>query len=165
MIKNKLFVIAAVLLLSGSAGVWAKPADKTKAPSFTIVLSDGTKKSLSDYAGKTLLLHFWATWCPPCVHELPLLDALAKKTAGRKDFAFLAVCVSDTESSRAAFMKKNGYTFSGGLDTNDAAAYAYGIQAIPASFLISPDGIILESYVGALPESKLAELNKLYGAQ
>jgi len=79
------------------------------APDFQITLSTGRQVKLSDYRGKAVLLHFWATWCPPCRVELPEMNKLAEKLDTDKNakLAFLAVCVSDQEKSRADFMKKN----------------------------------------------------------
>ena len=130
------------------------------APDFTLTLADGTSVRLSDYRGKAVLLHFWATWCPPCRRELPNMNRLADqlKTEGSKaKLVFLAVCVSDEESVRSDFKKKNKYTFPGGLDKNDKIAQSYEIQAIPASFLISPDGKIERMTAGAMEKKDLSD--------
>lgn len=138
-----------------------------KAPDFTLTLPDGTKKTLADYKGKTLLLHFWATWCPPCRAELPELEPLAVKANAQKDgkLAFLAVCISDTEKSRASFMKSESLSFEGGLDQDAVIARDYTLQAIPTSVLISPDGIVKMFNVGMLSGKQIARITDEYGVQ
>lgn len=128
------------------------------APDFSITLSSGETKKLSDYKGKAVLLHFWATWCPPCRAELPEMNALSERLQAQGEeakLAFLAVCVSDTEKSRSDFMKKNSYTFPGGLDPKGEIASLYGIQGIPASILISADGTVLDIHVGRMTKYML----------
>ena len=77
-----------------------------KAPNFKVELSDGKKVSLSDYKGKYLFLHFWATWCGPCRKELPELQQFYKSLSPSSKIQFLAVCISDTKKSMDSFMKK-----------------------------------------------------------
>jgi len=154
-----LFLLVVVSLAS------CKPAKKTLAPDFTIQLSDGTQKTLSALKGKAVLIHFWATWCPPCVKELPGMDALAKKIAAQKNtkLEFIGICVSDTEQNRASFMQKNNYTFPCGLDENGTiAANKYGVQGIPTSVLVSPEGEIIKTNVGMMTEAQLADFVKEY---
>lgn len=135
------------------------------APDFSLKLTDGTNIKLSDYRGKAVLLHFWATWCPPCRIELPGMDAFAKKIADQGEDAkivFLAVCISDTEENRAAFMETNGYTFPGGLDASGKSARLYNVAGIPTSVLIDPEGKIENINVGMMTEEQLADFVKNY---
>ena len=114
------------------------------APDFSLTLPTGETVALSDYRGKAVLLHFWATWCPPCRAELPELNKLAAELAKSPDskLEFLAVCVSDEEASRVKFMSQNGYSFKGGLDASGE--------------IISPDGKIEKRHVGAMNKAQLA---------
>ena len=83
------------------------------------------------------------------------MNAFASKLDASSPIAFLAVCISDTEKSRDAFMKKNNYTFPGGLDKDGSIATSYFIQGIPTSILISPDGKIEKIRVGAMSPAEL----------
>lgn len=136
------------------------------APDFAVTLSESGKNvRLSDYKGRAVLLHFWATWCPPCRLELPEMDSLSKQLMGQGEDAklsFLAVCISDTEKSRAAFMKQNGYSFPGALDARGAVAKLYGIQGIPTTILISPEGTVLDVHVGMMQKEQLDAMVKDY---
>jgi cytochrome c biogenesis protein CcmG, thiol:disulfide interchange protein DsbE len=162
---TKIFpVMILVALIAASAVSAQNIKEGASAPDFQLTLSTGKQVKLSDYRGKAVLLHFWATWCPPCRAELPEMNKLSVKLAGEKSvkLTFLAVCVSDQEKSRAGFMKKNGYTFTGGLDADDSVAMKYGIQGIPTSVLISADGKIEKINVGAMSASGLADFISAY---
>ncbi|MCI1208888.1 MAG: TlpA family protein disulfide reductase [Treponema sp.] len=160
--KTKKSFLAVVLgfMIMVPAGIFAYgPAKGSVAPDFTLKMSDGSTTTLSSLQGKAVLLHFWATWCPPCRRELPGMNELAKKISSQGKsgkLQFVAVCVSDTEKNRASFMDENDYTFPGGLDSTGKIASLYGVQGIPTSVLISPSGKILNIAVGAMSESQLA---------
>ena len=133
------------------------------APDFSITLSTGETVKLSDYKGTALLLHFWATWCPPCRLELPEMENLYKKiTTEDAKLKFLAVCISDTEKNRETFMSENNYTFTGGLDSDNSIGFKYRIQGVPTSILISSDGKIEKVVVGMMSSSQLKEFVKDY---
>jgi thiol-disulfide isomerase/thioredoxin len=135
----------------------------SNAPDFSLQLQQDGKPSdktvtLASYKGKVLFLHFWATWCPPCKVELPHMESLAKKLASQGDKAkmeFLAVCISDSQKALTSFMQKNGYTFASALDEPGFVAMNYGIQGVPTSILISPEGKILKIQVGMMNQKQL----------
>ena len=135
----------------------------SNAPDFSLQLQQDGKASnktvtLNSYKGKVLFLHFWATWCPPCKVELPHMESLAKKLASQGDKAkmeFLAVCISDSQKALTSFMQKNGYTFPSALDEPGLVAMKYGIQGVPTSILISPEGKILKIQVGMMNQKQL----------
>lgn len=151
-----------------NTGAAVSKAQERKAPDFNLKLTDkenGRKVSLKDYKEKTLFLHFWATWCPPCRAELPGIQALFEKLESQGDskkLEFLGVCVSDTEAARSEFMKENGYTFTGALDQSGIVAASYGVQGIPTTVLIGPEGTILKMNVGMMSEEKLAQFVEGY---
>ena len=135
----------------------------SNAPDFSLQIQQDGKPSdktvtLASYKGKVLFLHFWATWCPPCKVELPHMESLAKKLASQGDKAkmeFLAVCISDSQKALTSFMQKNGYTFASALDEPGFVAMKYGIQGVPTSILISPEGKILKIQVGMMNQKQL----------
>lgn len=147
-------LIAAVFSFAAEAQIKAG----NDAPDFTMTLSTGETVQLSSYAakGEAVLLHFWATWCPPCRAELPGIDALEKRLEkSHSSLKVLCVCVGDEEKSRAAFMKKNGYTFTGGLDADGTAASLYGVSGIPMSVIIGKDGKVQKVHLGRMSEEEL----------
>lgn len=160
---QKLFSIALIILLFSLPAFSQSLKVGSNAPDFSLQLQQDGKASdkivtLNSYKGKVLFLHFWATWCPPCKVELPHMESLAKKLASQGDKAkmeFLAVCISDTQKALTSFMQKNGYTFPSALDEPGLVAMKYGIQGVPTSILISPEGKILKIQVGMMNQKQL----------
>jgi peroxiredoxin len=131
------------------------------APDFTLETLDGKTVRLSDYRGKTILLNFWATWCPPCRSEMPDMQKFYED----EDVEILAVNLPQQEASMEdvkSFVEEYGLTFPVLLDQNLQVATDYGIQVIPSSFMIDKNGIIQYTALGALNyETMVSELKKL----
>lgn len=121
-----------------------------QAPDFTFPGLDGRSVSLSDYRGKVVLLNIWATWCPPCVEEMPSMQRLYQ-TLKDEPFEILAVSV-DARGKEAVgpFMQKYKLTFPALLDTEGSIRNLYGATGIPESFIIDQQGILVKKIIGPL---------------
>ena len=111
-------------------------------PAFSITLADGTERTIADYAGRGVVLNLWATWCVPCVAEMPALDALAGALDPRR-FAVLPLS-SDRGGAEAvaAFYAKQGIErLPVVLDPTGAATRALGARGIPTTLLIDAEGV------------------------
>jgi peroxiredoxin len=118
------------------------------APDFTFPGLDGKMVSLSDYRGKVVLVNIWATWCPPCVEEMPSMEKLYQKLKG-KDFEILAVSIDSLGVKAVApFMKKHKLTFPALIDSAGTLRTSYRTTGIPESFIIDKDGILVEKIIG-----------------
>ena len=118
------------------------------APDFTFPGLDGKMVSLSDYKGKVVLVNIWATWCPPCVDEMPSMEKLYRKFKG-EDFEILAVSIDESGSEAVApFMEKTRLTFPALIDSKGAIKPLYRITGIPESFIIDKQGILTKKIVG-----------------
>ena len=134
-----------------------------KAPGFTQNDPDGNPVSLSDYLGKYVLLDFWASWCGPCRQENP---NLVKAYAAYKDKGFEILGVSlDNKDGKEAWVKaieKDGLTWTQVSDLNswnNEVARSYGVRAVPQSYLIDPQGVIVaQNLRGEALEETLAEI-------
>ena len=118
------------------------------APDFSFPNLDGNKVSLTDYRGKLVLLNIWATWCAPCVAEMPSMQKLYQEL---KDEGFLILAVSLDESGVEAvkpFVEKHKLAFPVLLDTKGEIKSLYQITGIPESFIIDQSGTIVEKIVG-----------------
>jgi len=128
----------------------ACPADAKKANlNFTLKNLDGTPVKLADYAGKVVLLDFWATWCAPCKVEIPFFIDLYAKYKSR-GFEVVGVVVLDDFKRAAPFASqyKMNYTILNSEDREDVDA-AYGpMFALPTTFLIGRDGRICAKHIG-----------------
>lgn len=114
---------------------------------FTATLADGSSFTLSDHEGKVILLNFWATWCGPCVGEMPAFEQL-QETYG-DDLVLLAVNCGEDEATVTGFLEKNGYTFPVALDTEYEISQLYPTDGIPYTVIIGADGKVSATQVGA----------------
>ena len=132
-----------------AAGVTAQIA-----PDFTFTdLVTGKTTKLSDLRDKPVYLNFWATWCPPCVKELPHIQAKYEQYKDR--IHFLAISVDSEQDAPAQFISSKGYTFTVGYGNEREISRAYNIEAIPASYIIGTDGTIKAQIVGSMDEADL----------
>ncbi len=124
------------------------------APNFTFPDLTGQTVSLSDYRGRLVFLNIWATWCPPCVDEMPSMEKLYNKFKSDQ-FEILAVSV-DGEGSKvvAPFMERLNLTFPALLDKKGKIKNIYGVTGIPESFIIGKNGIILKKVIGPIDWAK-----------
>ncbi len=124
-----------------------------EAPGFSLELVDGTRFDLAAQRGKVVLVNFWATWCPPCVAEMPhLRDEILGQYP---DEDFVVVCVSREETNQkiAAFAEENRVSalpMGGDLDRSIYAQYAE--HTIPRNFLVGRYGKVLFESIGFEPE-------------
>lgn len=124
-----------------------RPPKPKVADDFTIPTAGGQPFRLSAQRGRAVLINFWATWCPPCLEEMPALERLWRK---QKDagFVMLAVTVDANPKLATPFVEKHGFTFTVGLDPKMELANTYGVRALPASFVIDRDGRLAAVAVG-----------------
>jgi peroxiredoxin len=120
------------------------------APDFTFPGLDGKMVSLSDYKGKVVLVNIWATWCPPCVKEMPSMEKLYRKFKG-ENFEILAVSLDEPGPKAVApFMEKTRLTFPALIDSKGAIKPVYRITGIPESFIIDKQGLLIKKIVGPI---------------
>jgi peroxiredoxin len=118
------------------------------APDFTFPDLNGRNISLSDYKGKVVLVNIWATWCPPCVYEMPSMQKLYKEFKG-ENFEILAVSIDTAGSDIVApFMKKYKLTFPALTDPKGTIKTLYGATGVPESYIIDKQGIIIGKIIG-----------------
>src|SRR5262249_58130873 len=116
------------------------PQQGDPAPDFTATTLDGTTVHLSDFAGKPVVLNFWASWCNPCRDEFPLLRTALHRHGD--DYVMLGVDNRDIESDAKDFAKKQRADWPNAFDSSGAIYKAYGVAAMPQTFFIKPDGTI-----------------------
>lgn len=102
--------------------------------------SDGKEKTLADFAGKPILLNLWATWCAPCIVEMPMLDALAKDEAERLHVLTISQDLNGEEAVKEFFAKNNFSTIKPYLDSDNLYATAFEVSVMPTTILIDKNG-------------------------
>jgi thiol-disulfide isomerase/thioredoxin len=116
-----------------------------RAPDFRVRGLEGKPLSLNDFRGKFLLLDFWATWCAPCVYDLPALRALHHAYPDDPRFAIVSLCLDERPDVLDRLVKDGELAWPQALLGPDSPiAAAFGATAIPATFLIGPDGRIVD---------------------
>ena len=149
-----LFTVAALCLLAVSCGSpSAEPEEYTAAEEggemrdFTGETVSGEKFTLSDQKGKVILLNFWATWCGPCVGELPAFPRLVEKYGD--DLCLVTVNCGEDKETVESFLSENGYAFTALLDTDYAISDIYPTDGIPYTLIFDRDGKISHIQLGA----------------
>jgi len=118
------------------------------APDFTLPGLDGKMVSLSDYRGQVVLVNVWATWCPPCVDEMPSMEKLYRELEG-ENFEILAVSIDALgEKAVAPFMKKYNLSFPALMDPDGTIKTLFQTTGVPESFIINQEGILIEKVIG-----------------
>lgn len=118
------------------------------APDFTFPDLNGRQVSLSEYRGKVVLVNIWATWCPPCVTEMPSMQRLYKRF---KDQPFEILAISIDASGLEAvkpFMRELNLTFPALLDTAGSMRNVYGTKGVPESVIIDKNGVVAKKIIG-----------------
>jgi peroxiredoxin len=121
--------------------------EKLKAPNFIIQDLNGRTVSLEDYRGKIVFLNFWATWCPPCLLEMPSMEKLHIQFKN-EDFVILAIDLQEDPEQVRSFKERFQLNFPILLDSDASVAAAYGIMSIPTTYLVDRDGYLVGGALG-----------------
>lgn len=144
-------LVVAIIFSAGCSGeekpIGPRAAKGQPAPDFSLTDLKGQMWQLSQLRGKVVFINFWATWCPPCIQEMPSMEALKKKMEGR-DFQMLAIMYNDRPEMGQSFMNKEGYTFPALIDADSLVARQYGLTGVPETFIIDTEGILREKFIG-----------------
>ncbi|NOX60069.1 MAG: redoxin domain-containing protein [Planctomycetes bacterium] len=128
------------------------PTVKTgeSAPDFSVTTLDGKILKLSALSGKVVLLDFWATWCGPCLGEVPGMIEIQKTYGSRDDFVMISVSLDSEKSTLQSFVKERKMNWHHGWgESANATANAYGVVAIPSIMVIDRAGLLVASGSGA----------------
>jgi thiol-disulfide isomerase/thioredoxin len=159
-LNNFSYVIVTLLTLSVSIVSAETPASANdykftklskpvQAPGFNLEDMDGNKQSLKQYEGKVVVINFWATWCPPCVHEMPSMESLYQKF---KDKSFVVLGINQWEDEEKVFsfmgQIKKAPTFPILFDPDSKISAAYGVKGLPSSYIVDKQGNIVYRATG-----------------
>ncbi len=136
--------IAALLLSAGAAS----------ADGFLFKDLQGHEQRLQDYRGKWVLVNFWATWCPPCLQEIP--DLVSLHEAHRKtDIVVIGVALDSTRQSVVEFLAKTPVSFPIVVGDYDLAAQVGEVEALPTSYLYDPTGKLVSYQQGMVTRASV----------
>ncbi len=120
-----------------------------QAPEFTLKNLKGKSFSLLDFKGKPVIVNFWATWCRPCLKEMPELDKLyrAKKDDG---LVMLGINLKESKEVVEDFIQKNGYAFHFLLDEEGKVSESFQVFGLPTTYFIDGSGVVRHQHMGEL---------------
>lgn len=124
----------------------------------------GNLHQLSDYRGKVVFLNFWATWCPPCVGEMPYIEELYKEYGyNEEDVVILGVAQPNlgqegSQESITTFLEEEGYTFPVVFDVDYKQMYTYGLNSFPSTLIIDKEGYINLYVPGAMNKQTMEQI-------
>jgi peroxiredoxin len=124
-----------------------RPSRQKLAQDFALPTGDTRTFRLSEQRGKLVFVNFWATWCGPCREEMPAMERLWRQHRER-GFLVVAISVDSDPTLVGPFVKKGGFTFPIVLDPKLSAANAYGVRALPSSFLVDRQGYLTALALG-----------------
>jgi thiol-disulfide isomerase/thioredoxin len=147
--RRTVLMAAALAAMAGplrAAGVMTDWKGPPAAPPIDLYTPGGDPFTLASLRGKVVLVNFWATWCEPCVTEMPSLQRVRDQLAPR--FEVLGVNYQEGPARIKAFIDKSGITFPVVRDTDGAVAKAWGARIFPASYLVDRAGHVKHVLIG-----------------
>jgi len=135
--------LATVLVLALCGAKEARPGKGDVAPSVIGTTADGATLEVPQFKGKVLVVTFWATWCGPCMRELPMLESL-QRVAGKERLQVVAVNIESREVFRKVAQKLSSFQLTVAHDYGKRGSDAYGVSGIPHMVIIGRDGTILK---------------------
>ena len=161
--KLFLLVVLGCVVLLGSAQARELQSYKGNAtPPLNLKDLNGKTVNLKDYRGRVVLINFWATWCPPCRAEMPTMQRLKEKMAG-KPFAILAVDMGETKDVVNAYIREIKTDFIVLLDKDGDALKAWKVFAFPTSYVVDAQGKIRYGLFGATEWDEAGAVEKITG--
>jgi cytochrome c biogenesis protein CcmG/thiol:disulfide interchange protein DsbE len=140
--------LTGLILAALFAGPPVSAADVGKpAPDVVVQNADGGTQKLSDLRGKIVYVDFWASWCVPCRESFPWMNAMQGRYAGR-DLLIVAVNLDEKRADADAFLARYPAQFRVAFDATSASAKAFGVKAMPTSFIVGRDGTLLYEHRG-----------------
>jgi cytochrome c biogenesis protein CcmG/thiol:disulfide interchange protein DsbE len=141
------FVALFVIFFSRPHGVSHAPSLGEQVPGFNLKKDTGEPVTISDFRGKILVLNFWASWCAPCLDELPSLNRLSERYAD-KGVQVVGISVDEDPDAYRNFLTKNRISFLTLRNHTRSVSEQYGTYKLPETYIISRDGRLLNKIIG-----------------
>jgi cytochrome c biogenesis protein CcmG/thiol:disulfide interchange protein DsbE len=142
------FAACVLLGLSGCYSGSRPPRIGSTAPEFTVQDSDRTV-ALNQFRGQVVVLNFWATWCPPCVEEMPSLVEMQRRMKA-KGVTVVAVSIDVDRNAYSQFIKDHGVNLLTVRDPGQKTPALYGSHGWPETYIIDRNGVMRRKFIGAV---------------
>lgn len=154
---KSIVLLCTLALLTGNAFADTDKPAAAKTPSLKVQTLDGSSFDLAAQKGKWVIVNYWATWCGPCVKEMPALSAFV---AAHDDVTAIGLAFEDTERADLdAFLKKHPVSYPIAQVNIDNPPSAFAVpRGLPMTYVIAPDGSIAKQFVGPINEKDLAKV-------
>jgi thiol-disulfide isomerase/thioredoxin len=119
------------------------------APLFKLTSLDGKEVTLRDFAGKPVIINFWATWCAPCIKEMPELESFYFKKKG-DGLELLMINLKESKDVVAEFVGQNNFTFKVLLDETGKTSEEFQVFGLPSTYFVDRKGVIVDRHMGSL---------------
>jgi cytochrome c biogenesis protein CcmG/thiol:disulfide interchange protein DsbE len=150
-------VVAALLVYGFLSSGSSRPAEGEVAPPFTLALFDDSWLTLSELRGQVVVLNFWASWCAPCRREAPALREMWERYRDQ-GVVFVGVTYLDAPEASQAFIEEFGLGYANGIDQGRRISRAYGVAAVPETFVIDREGHVAAVRVGEIEAEDLVQI-------
>jgi cytochrome c biogenesis protein CcmG/thiol:disulfide interchange protein DsbE len=152
-----LFIVAIIGVSLATSGTRQAPPSYPAAAGFTLPAlgQTGQQVSLSQYAGKPVIVNFWASWCEPCQQETPLLASWYKQEHGH--VVLLGLDENDTSANALTFANAKGVSYPIGFDPQVKVALAYNVDGLPQTFFLNAQHRVVDHVLGAVTRAELAK--------
>jgi thiol-disulfide isomerase/thioredoxin len=166
--SKQVIVIIVVGLIAFAGGIGAKSLlmptaespNNRQLPEFNLPDLNGKSRAISEWQGKVRVINFWATWCPPCLKEMPEFNALQKQYAD-KDLQVIGIALDESQPVKDFVAANNiSYPILLGETQGMALAHSLGnvVNAVPFTVIVDKSGVIVKSHMGELQGKQLIEM-------
>lgn len=146
-----IFIVAIAVILF-SVKREEKPRTKAvvglNAPEFSLSDPSGKTYTLSELKGSVVFINFWATWCPPCIEEMPSIQNLYNGFKDKKEFRMITIPYKDDYNKAMAYQQQNNYTLPVLIDRDGKSAKAYGVTGVPETYIVDKQGVLRQKVIG-----------------
>lgn len=131
--------------------------ESRQAPPIELTDLNGVQLSLAQYRGKVVMIDFWASWCPPCAREMPVLTEVYDRYRDRP-VEFIGISIWDRGQDAIRFVNTFDVAYPVAIDHQGKTAIDYGVTGIPEKFFVDPEGRLVRRFVGPMDEATLSKI-------
>ncbi len=139
-------MVALIVIIAGTLNERVVKAGDT-APDFSITTDHGQKITPTNFGGKVLVLHFWGSWCAPCVEEVPAISEFQKKVAD-SGVVVVGVSIDTNEAAYRRFLAQHPVAFQTARDPESNISASYGTYKVPETYIIDRSGKVVQKIIG-----------------
>jgi thiol-disulfide isomerase/thioredoxin len=130
---------------------------------FSLTQLNGERIALSDLRGRPVVINFWATWCPPCREEMPLLEQTAQTYADQ--LVVIGIDYGEDAQTVAAYVQEIGIHFPIALDEDGQVSERYYVRSFPTTFFVDAEGVLRAQHLGALTDKLMVTYLQTVGVE